>query len=61
VETDHDRLKSRLQPIRRLKRRARGRRIAAGNAFVPNLRRGRYELTVDVQIGDRIRVAADSQ
>jgi transposase, IS6 family len=54
VETDHGRLKSRLQPMRGLKRLASARTIAAGHAFVQNLRRGHYELTVDVQIGDRI-------
>jgi IS6 family transposase len=31
--------------------------IAAGHAFVQNLRRGRYELTVDVPPHDRVRVA----
>ncbi len=33
------------------------RTIATGQAFVQNLRRGHYELTVDVPVHDRIRIA----
>jgi hypothetical protein len=33
------------------------RTIAAGHAFVQNLRRGHYELTADVCAEDRLRVA----
>ena len=33
------------------------RTIAAGHAFVQNLRRGHYELTVDVPAHDRVLVA----
>jgi len=33
------------------------RTIAAGHAFVQNLRRGHYEITGDLPIHDRIRVA----
>jgi hypothetical protein len=31
--------------------------VAAGHAFVQNLRRGHYEITVDVPAHDRVRVA----
>ena len=31
--------------------------IAAGHAFVQNLRRGHYEITVDLPVHDRVRVA----
>jgi IS6 family transposase len=33
------------------------RTVAAGHAFVQNLRRGHYEITVDVPAHDRVRVA----
>jgi transposase, IS6 family len=33
------------------------RTIAAGHAFVQNLRRSHYELTVDLPVHDRVRVA----
>ena len=33
------------------------RTVAAGHAFVQNLRRGHYELTVDQPVHDRVRVA----
>jgi hypothetical protein len=48
VETDHGRLKARLWPMRGLKRRRSSRIIAAGHAFVQNLRRGHYELGADI-------------
>jgi IS6 family transposase len=44
VEADHGRLKSRLRPMRGLKRLRSAAVIAAGHAFVQNLRRGHYEL-----------------
>jgi hypothetical protein len=31
--------------------------VAAGHAFVQNLRRGHYEHTADVPVHDRVRVA----
>jgi hypothetical protein len=34
------------------------RAIAAGHAFVPNLRRGHYEFTVDLPVHDRPCVAS---
>jgi len=48
VEADHGRLKARLRPMRGLKRDRSLRTIAAGHAFVQNLRRGHYELGVDL-------------
>jgi IS6 family transposase len=48
VEADHARLKAWLRPTRGLKRFRSAARIAAGHAFVQNLRRGHYELATDV-------------
>jgi transposase, IS6 family len=48
IEADHGRLKARLRPMRGLKRLRSAARIAAGHAFVQNLRRGHYELATDV-------------
>ena len=31
--------------------------VAAGHAFVQNLRRGHYEITVDLPVRDRVQVA----
>jgi len=59
VEADHGRLKARLRPMRGLKRLASAHTIAAGHAFVQNLRRGHYALTEEVPVHDRIRVAFD--
>jgi transposase, IS6 family len=47
VEADHGRLKSRLRPMRGLKRLRSARVISAGHAFVQNLHRGHYELGLD--------------
>jgi transposase-like protein len=57
VEADHGRLKARLRPMRGLKTIGSLRTIAAGHAFVQNLRRGHYEFTVEVHDHDRVRVA----
>ena len=49
IEADHGRLKARLRPMRGLKQFAHvGRRIAAGHAFIQNLRRGHYELATEI-------------
>jgi IS6 family transposase len=48
IEADHGRLKSRLRPMRGLKRLRSARVISAGHAFVQNLRRGHYELGLEV-------------
>jgi len=57
VEADHGRLKARLRPMRGLKRLASATTIAAGHAFVQNLRRGHYELTINLPVHDRVRIA----
>ena len=57
VEADHGRLKARLGPMRGLKTMRSLRTVAIGYAFVQNLRRGHYELTVDTSAHDRVRVA----
>jgi transposase-like protein len=48
VESDHARLKARLRPMRGSKQLRSAARIAAGHAFVQNVRRGHYELAIDV-------------
>ena len=57
VESDHCRLKARLRPMRGLKIIGSLRTIAAGHAFVQNLRRGHYALSVDLPAHARVRVA----
>jgi DDE domain len=59
VEADHGRLKARLRPMCGLKRLASVCTIAAGHAFVQNLRRGHYAITNDLALQDRVRVAVD--
>ena len=48
IESDHSRLKARMGPMRGFKRLGSARVISAGHAFIQNLRRGHYELSVDV-------------
>ena len=43
IEADHRRLKAQLRPMRGVKRHRSARILAAGHAFVQNLRRGHYE------------------
>jgi transposase-like protein len=57
VEADHARLKARLRPMRGLNTTRSLRTVVAGHAFVQNLRRGHPELTVDLPVHDRVRVA----
>jgi hypothetical protein len=57
VEADHGRLKSRLRPMRGLKRLRSARVISTGHAFVHNLRRGHYELAIDLDPNHRIPAA----
>ena len=59
VEADHGRLKARLRPMRGLKTIRAARTIAAGHAFVQNLRRGHYEITAELPVHDRVRTAFD--
>ena len=57
VEADHGRLKARLRPMRGLKRLATAAVIAAGHDLVQNIRRGHYELAVDVSPVRRLMTA----
>jgi transposase, IS6 family len=57
VEADHGRLKARLRPMRGLKRYRSTQTIAAGHAFVQNLRRGHYEIATEQTVRHRLRVA----
>jgi IS6 family transposase len=57
VEADHGRLKARLRPMRGLKRHRSARILAAGHAFVQNLRRGHYDIATDVPDRHRLRIA----
>ena len=53
VEADHGRLKSRRRPRRGLQRLRSAHVISTGHAFVQNLRRGHYELAVDLDPNHR--------
>jgi transposase-like protein len=59
VEADHGRLKSRLRPMRGLKRDRNASIVIAGHAFVQNLRRGHYELAAEEPENRRVAVAFD--
>lgn len=54
TEADHGRLKSRLRPMRGLKRLASARVISTGHVFVQNLRRGHYELATHLDPRHRL-------
>ena len=60
IEADHGRLKARLRPMRGLKRAQSLQAVAAGHAFVQNLRRGHYEFVHDNRPNDRVRIAFDA-
>jgi IS6 family transposase len=57
IEADHSRPKARLRPMRGLHRLRSAQTVAAGHAFVQNLRRGHYELGTDEPTDSRVRVA----
>lgn len=57
IEADHGRLKARLHPMRGLKQDHSAKVIAAGHAFVQNIRRGHYELAVEAPMARRLAVA----
>ena len=59
VEADHGRLKARLRPMRGLKSHRSVRILAAGHAFVQNLRRGHYDIATEVPSHHRLRAAFD--
>jgi transposase, IS6 family len=54
IEADHGRLKSRLRPMRGLKRLRSVQAISAGHAFIQNLHRGHYELGLDADPRHRL-------
>ncbi len=60
IESDHGRLKSRLRPMRGLKRDQTARVIMRGHAFMQNLRRGHYELGGDARSHRRSRPRSPS-
>ncbi len=57
VEADHAQLKRRLRPMRGIKTMTGLRILAAGHAFVQNLRRGHYEIAADHPRNLRLVVA----
>ena len=59
IECDHGRLKARLRPMRGLKQDRNAKIVIAGHAFIQDVRRGHYELTVEVPATRRVAVAFD--
>jgi IS6 family transposase len=59
IEADPGRLKARPRPIRGLQRYRSARILAAGHAFVQNLRRGHYDIATEVPSHHRLRAAFD--
>jgi transposase, IS6 family len=59
VEADHGRLKARLRPMRGLKCHRPARILAAGHAFVQNLRRGHYDIANEIHDRHRLRITFD--
>ena len=59
IECDHGRLKARLRPMRGLKQDRSARAVAAGHAFMQNLRRGHYGLAVEEPVNRRVAVAVE--
>jgi transposase, IS6 family len=57
IEADHSRLKHRLRSMRGLRTDRTAQVIIAGHAFIQNLRRGHYELTVDIPTAHRVAAA----
>jgi transposase-like protein len=57
VEADHAQLKRRLRPMRGIKTMTGLRVLAAGHAFIQNLRRGHYEIAADQPRNLRLPVA----
>jgi transposase-like protein len=57
IEADHSRLKHRLRSMRGLRTDKTAQVIIAGHGFMQNLRRGHYELAVDVAPAMRVAAA----
>jgi hypothetical protein len=58
IEADHAQLKRRLRALRGIKTMTGLRVLAAGHAFVQNLRRGHYEIAADEPARRRLIVAS---
>jgi transposase-like protein len=59
VEADHGRLKARLRPMRGLRSHRSARILAAGHAFVQNVRRGHYDIATDVHGHHKLQKVLD--
>ncbi len=57
IESDHSQLKTRLRPIRGLKRIRSAQTVSSGHAFVQNIRRGHYALGLDTDPHLRLSAA----
>jgi transposase-like protein len=57
IEADHSQLKHRLRPMRGLRTDRTASVIIAGHAFMQNLRRGHYEIGLDVPPAARVAAA----
>jgi transposase-like protein len=55
IEADHGQLDRRLRPTRGLRTDRTARLVIAGHAFVQNLRRGHYDITLDTPPGHKTR------
>ena len=58
IEADHSQLKHRLRPMRGLRTDQTAQVIIAGHASIQNLRRGHYEIAVDVPTVGRVAAAS---
>ncbi len=57
IEADHSQLKHRLRPMRGMRTDRTAQVIIAGHAFMQNLRRGHYQLAVEVPAAQRVATA----
>ena len=57
LSDDHSRLKVQVRPMRGLKSLRSAQVVSAGHAFIQNVRRGHYELGVDVNPNNRLLAA----
>ena len=57
IETGHGRVKARLRPMRALRRHRSAQTIAAGHAFVQNLRRGHFDIATGHHPNQRLQAA----
>jgi transposase, IS6 family len=57
IEADHSRLKAWLRPMRGLNRLRSAQTVAAGHAFIQNLRRGHYEIATEQPVCGRVQIA----